>query len=137
MKVDYDALDFDFDSQRYTYQGKPFTGVSIEVSKYWETVETTFLDGVMEGHYREWYQSGGIKEECFLHKGVIHGVMWKWNKEGELVEEAIYELGIRVKENMNPGNPEGNSDHFKRLSQEGDQSLSILRQGGRELNLDD
>lgn len=56
--------------------------------------QATIKDGKPVGFVRFWYENGVLEEECFCDDdGLEHGVMKRWNKEGELLGEFHFDHG--------------------------------------------
>lgn len=73
------------------HQGVPFTGEVVE-TKPDGTVLTlhTYLDGVEDGPYREWFDTGTPRAEGEVRRGVPVGRHRRWHPDGRLAAERVF-----------------------------------------------
>jgi antitoxin component YwqK of YwqJK toxin-antitoxin module len=94
------SLELDYPGDGVTYlNGERFTGFQVFRDEGgWECAEVEYRDGLLSGVKREWHRPGvlGLEAECAL--GVFHGRVRRWHESGLLTSEAVYEHGIRLKE---------------------------------------
>ena len=53
----------------------------------------SYINGIMEGPYVEYYQNGQIKSVCKCRNNRIEGEFCEWDKDGNVLEESIYKDG--------------------------------------------
>ena len=53
----------------------------------------SYINGIMEGPYVEYYQNGQIKSVCKCRNNRIEGEFCEWDKNGNIVEESNYKDG--------------------------------------------
>ena len=100
-KVNFNELDFNYDTYLETYQSKPFTGIALEISANANLIaEVSFKDGIKDGPSKYWYPSGQIEKDFYFKNGVGHGHMKEWYENGQLKEESIIELGVILWRNL-------------------------------------
>jgi len=51
------------------------------------------LDGKFHGVWRDYYKNGVLRFEGNYVYGVCFGIWYWWNKDGDLLDECIYEDG--------------------------------------------
>lgn len=51
------------------------------------------LNGLYDGHYKEFYENGVLKKECFYNNGVMQGVERRFFENGRLLESVNYNSG--------------------------------------------
>ena len=89
--VDYD------DSQRTTYQGRPYTGTVQESAGSGQLLaESNYLEGIEHGVSRTYYMTGQVKQERWYEYGRYSGTHRYWHENGRLEKELIYEDGKLV-----------------------------------------
>ena len=49
------------------------------------------------GPKRGWYETGQPSYEALMFNGVFHGTKREWHRNGQLAEEAEYELGFELR----------------------------------------
>ena len=53
-------------------------------------VHYSYINGIMEGPYVEYYQNGQIKFVCKCHNNCIEGEFCEWYEDGTIIEESFY-----------------------------------------------
>jgi antitoxin component YwqK of YwqJK toxin-antitoxin module len=54
-----------------------------------------YINGIMEGPYVEYYQSGQIKSVCKCRNNKIEGEFCEWYEDGSILEESNYKNGLK------------------------------------------
>ncbi len=97
LRVDFDELEWDADRGAF-WQGQPFTGITYDCTPQGPiTGEYSYVDGVQTGLSREWYLSGAQKTAAMYRHGSLNGSYQAWFENGQLQQEAEYELSILLK----------------------------------------
>jgi len=66
---------------RHTFpNGKPFT-------------EFRLKNGRRQGDYRVWYENGVLAEQGRYRDGLLHGIIRKWNRRGQLLGTCRFDNG--------------------------------------------
>lgn len=78
------------------YQGRPFTGIIEEFSNGILIGESEFTNGHLGGVQREYYPSGTIKEEYFIHFNKVEGSFKEWDENGNLINETFWKNGEQI-----------------------------------------
>lgn len=74
--------------------GEPFTGVGYYLNEEGRVeAEISYQYGVEVGLSRAWFETGAIRHEHPMFRGVFHGTTRDWHDNGQLAEEADYEFG--------------------------------------------
>lgn len=84
----------------YNYKGKPFTGFIIEYFPNKMGViesEIEYTNGYQEGVEREFYENGNMKYEFHTKNNMLDGVTKRWDEDGNLISEKIWEKGKLIK----------------------------------------
>jgi antitoxin component YwqK of YwqJK toxin-antitoxin module len=87
----------DYDGGSVCLDGEPFTGIEYWADEKEGRGETTYINGTQTGLTRGWYPSGAPKYEYLMLMGVYHGKNRRWHPNGQLAEEADYELGFDLR----------------------------------------
>jgi hypothetical protein len=98
-RVDSDEIYVDYvgRDQYWMWQGKRFTGVSVEVGIDGHTVsETTYVDGIETGPYKTWHWNGQLESEGESKCNRLHGSIKTWYESGSLHRESLFELGYQI-----------------------------------------
>jgi hypothetical protein len=85
IRVDSDEIHVDYvgRDQFWMWQGKCFTGVSVEVGVDGHIVsETTYVDGIETGPNRNWYPDGKLESEGESIWNRPHGSYKTWYESG-------------------------------------------------------
>lgn len=82
-------------SVEYYFRGWDYVG---EYKRWYETGEFAVRyefggDGVLNGVYEKYYRSGEIYERFRYERGKIHGGYWRWDRDGVLMDEVVFEYG--------------------------------------------
>ncbi len=129
LRVSDDLLDFDVE-QVFYYEGKPFTGISVEEYNDRVLSELHYRDGLQEGKAQDWYPTGEPRGISYYSQGSLHGRTQEWYRDGKRKREAMYEYGILVREMQ--WNENGDVIKDYELSEESPPfSLLQLRRGRR------
>jgi hypothetical protein len=99
VRVDSDEIYVDYvgRDQYWMWQGKRFTGVSVEVGIDGHIVsETTYVDGVETGPYRTWHWNGQLESEGENRLNRDHGFFKMWYESGKLKYEGLFESGYQI-----------------------------------------
>lgn len=60
-------------------------------------LEVNFVDGHMEGPYKEYHSNEKLFKECsYNKKGKLEGKYKEYDVEGSLLKEATYENGVEI-----------------------------------------
>jgi antitoxin component YwqK of YwqJK toxin-antitoxin module len=71
-------------------------GTYIVKNKYGRTATMqTYINGVMEGPYVEYYDDGQIKSVCKCRNNKIEGEYCEWSSSGDIIEESHYVNGVK------------------------------------------
>ena len=71
-------------------------GSYIVKNKYGKTaIMQSYINGIMEGPYVEYYPNGQIKSICKCRNNRIEGEFCEWSSNGDIIEESIYVNGIK------------------------------------------
>jgi antitoxin component YwqK of YwqJK toxin-antitoxin module len=99
VRVDSDEIYVDYEGrdQYWMWQGKRFTGISVEVGVDGHTVsETTYVDGLETGPHRTWYWNGKLESEGVSRWNRNHGPFKTWYESGRLQYEGFAESGYVI-----------------------------------------
>jgi antitoxin component YwqK of YwqJK toxin-antitoxin module len=55
----------------------------------------SYINGIMEGPYVEYYQNGQIKSVCKCRNNRIEGEYCEWYEDGSILEESTYKNGLK------------------------------------------
>ena len=55
----------------------------------------SYINGIMEGPYIEYYENGQIKSVCKCRNNRIEGDYCEWYEDGSIMEESIYKNGLK------------------------------------------
>jgi antitoxin component YwqK of YwqJK toxin-antitoxin module len=61
----------------------------------------SYINGIMEGPYVEYYQNGQIKSVCKCRNNKIEGEFCEWYEDGSILEESNYKDGKKHGECIN------------------------------------
>jgi antitoxin component YwqK of YwqJK toxin-antitoxin module len=89
----------DYINGRMCLDGEPFTGIEEigeGVNEREGRAEAMYVAGVLAGR-RGWYRSGAPCYEDEMLMGVYHGKKRAWHANGQLAEDADYELGYDLR----------------------------------------
>ncbi|MEM9594707.1 MAG: toxin-antitoxin system YwqK family antitoxin [Acidobacteriota bacterium] len=96
MKIEDSELDLNPDFE-CSYQGRPFSGVSVEHYPGGEIrSELPYVDGLQHGLAQDWYPSGQLAGASQYRNNQLHGSTHEWYENGQLKSELSYEFGILV-----------------------------------------
>lgn len=95
VRVSDDALELG-DDLVMRWQGKPFTGISVEEGGPAPRSEVSYVNGIQEGESRDWHPNGTLSVSAFYRNGILHGVMTRYTPSGDTFEISSYEHGRRV-----------------------------------------
>ena len=56
--------------------------------------EATYKSGVLHGDSVSYFENEKIKATSSYHNGVLNGTSSEWDKEGHLIHEVIFVLGV-------------------------------------------
>ena len=80
-----------------TFEGKPFTGFLTENYPNWKPKTwITMKDGLANGHWQEWLESGKLRYNAYWKDGKGHGLWQYFHDNGKLRYEESYILDIPV-----------------------------------------
>jgi len=83
--------------QFYTYKGQPFSGICYSTHEDGRrSKEVEYVDGLPNGIWKRWYESGTLKSASTCQSGVKHGSHEEWHDGGPIKLRATYEYGIQV-----------------------------------------
>jgi antitoxin component YwqK of YwqJK toxin-antitoxin module len=89
--------DLGWENDKYTWEGKLFTGAATEKHKNGQTrIRWEIQEGVPHGVVKEWHDNGQIQVETHYDSGKRHGLNRYWTREGHLMKEQVYEHGTSV-----------------------------------------
>lgn len=97
---DIDGEEFEYAEQDEILllrNGIPFTGTG--VFKFPDgriSIESEYVDGLLNGIERRWYQNGVLKMETHLVDNITNGECTEWYKNGELKTFGLYEQGTAL-----------------------------------------
>jgi antitoxin component YwqK of YwqJK toxin-antitoxin module len=76
----------------YYYEGKPFTGLSLERddSTKRKKIELNWKDGVLHGPKTTWFQNEKVRQIMHFHMGQRHGEFMTHHENGQLKEKGNY-----------------------------------------------
>lgn len=95
--VEVNYKDLGWENEKFTWEGKPFSGVASEKHKNGQPKNRWEIkDGVPHGVVREWYDNGQMMVETHYENNKRHGLNRYWTKEGQLFKEQVYEHGTSV-----------------------------------------
>ena len=93
-RVDLSRLEY-LDESIVGIHGTPFTGVAFAMHSTGHLAyEAEFLDGVVNGHVREWYENGQKKLDSIRLGEAENGGVIEWYPDGVKKREAQCELGV-------------------------------------------
>jgi len=91
-----------FDSEgRFIYPetNKPYTGNLDVINNDWgvDAVEFNkdYVDGVLHGTEKSYYQSGNIRSVGHFKRGVLEGIVTGYYEDGSIQVRAIYDNGVK------------------------------------------
>lgn len=58
-------------------------------------ISCNYVNGILNGLYREWYDNGNIKTEKTYNQGLINGLEQDWNENGNIIKSTEYKNGLR------------------------------------------
>jgi hypothetical protein len=85
VRVDSDEIYVDYvgRDQYWMWQGKRFTGISVETGVDGHIVsETTYVDGIETGPYKTWHWNGKLETEGNSKWNRLHGSIKTWYESG-------------------------------------------------------
>lgn len=82
----------------YSYEGQPLTGLIQEHMNNILIGESEYLNGHLGGIQREYYETGQIKEEYTIQFNKLEGSFKRWNENGILIRETIWEHGVCIQD---------------------------------------
>jgi antitoxin component YwqK of YwqJK toxin-antitoxin module len=81
----------------YLYQGQPFTGLAYETYQGRRLSETHYEQGFKQGLARRWYPGTELLYyELAYVQNVLHGTNRKWYENGQLKIESQEEQGVTL-----------------------------------------
>jgi hypothetical protein len=87
----------DYVGNRKLLDGEPFTGVGYYLDEEGRLEsESSYQDGIEVGLGRAWFETGQLLHEHPMFRGVFHGKVREWQRNGRLALEADYEFGHDV-----------------------------------------
>ncbi len=69
------------------------TGFYVQSGKKWKEVE--YINGLMNGEYKEWYENGNLYYHCFYKDGILDGICKIFSENGNLCWMITYKEGVR------------------------------------------
>lgn len=89
--VSFPKLGWDSGTSRFTWDGKPFTGVTTERYKSGGLkLRYQLNDGVYHGLVEEWYENGQQKTKTSYENGKHQGDNFYWNADGSLQVHKVW-----------------------------------------------
>ena len=83
----------------YPDTNKPFTGNLDVINNDWgvDAVEFNkdYVDGVLHGTEKSYYQSGNIRSVGHFKRGVLEGIVTGYYEDGSIQVRAIYDNGVK------------------------------------------
>jgi antitoxin component YwqK of YwqJK toxin-antitoxin module len=93
-----DAGELEWEDYVTYYQGKPFSGVAVELrpnGSVWS--EETYLNGLLDGVSRDYHENGSLDSETVYKQGIANGPSRAFYASGQPKYERMIELGICVR----------------------------------------
>ena len=79
------------------FDGKPYSGTAFcEYSEGALKSERLFLNGLEEGHCKEWHDNGQLKKEWIASRGRELGKVTKWHANGAIHSIAEFDQGVEL-----------------------------------------
>jgi hypothetical protein len=89
--VPFKKLGWDSAGNLYTWEGKPFTGVTTEDYKSGQLKQRYHIkEGVYHGLVEEWYENGKQKTKTTYENGKHQGDNFYWNPDGSLQVHKVW-----------------------------------------------
>lgn len=109
---------------------------------YWDengqkSFEEEFVDGMLQGIYREWHDNGGLQSEDVYIDGKLFGTSLVWDENGALIRRAEYRAG-RLNGLVQEYGPEGNllSEEFYDEDERHGRSVRYYEEGALSVEMD-
>jgi antitoxin component YwqK of YwqJK toxin-antitoxin module len=98
LRVDVDDTETEYIDGNPTrmWEGKPFTGVMVEVMNGQVIEEITCLEGTEHGPVKSWYPNGQIELVGEMKSNLHHGLFETWHENGVRNRQSLFELGHAI-----------------------------------------
>ncbi len=70
----------------------PFTSFHPSNGKPW--IKGTYVDGLRDGLYQQWFPDGTLSHKCFYTKGKLDGEMMDYYLDGKPMQQRFYLEGV-------------------------------------------